>query len=312
MFERARTILVIPLFAGLWLAAPGCGSRDRSPVIAVVNGQDLHRAQFEQFLRLKLGELSSGETSEALRSRMLDEYIRRRLVLAEAKKAGLSVTDAEIEQAANDNPPIRSTAASADSRDELVNHLLVEKYYSQVLLKDVHVTPEEIEKYISENQARIVEKPAFEVREIRVHTADEAERLREQVTTGKVDFAIVARQHSEAPSAEAGGLVRYEQGQLPSVLGKAVEPLNPGDVSPVIQSSFGFHIFKMERRIQPHPGDERRARLDERRAELAEELIARRNQQVVDEALDRLVSRATIRINDALLGFTYSGELRHN
>jgi hypothetical protein len=52
--------------------------------------------------------------------------------------------------------------------------------------------------------------------------------------------------------------------------------------------------------------------LDERRAGLAEELIARKNQQALDQAVDRLVSGAAIKINDAALGFTYSGQFRHN
>jgi len=136
--------------------------------------------------------------------------------------------------------------------------------------------------------------------------------LHNEVTEGRRDFASVARLHSDAPNAEQNGLSRYDEGQLPAVLERAVQQLQPGDVSPVIESNYGFHMFKLEQRIQPHALEERRSQLDDRRAQLTEELIARRNQQAIDKEIERLISQAKIRITDSALGFPYSGELRHN
>ena len=135
---------------------------------------------------------------------------------------------------------------------------------------------------------------------------------RRELTEGKRDFAAVARLHSDAPNAEAGGLSRYDEGQLPDVLEKAIQPLRPGDISQIVESGYGFHLFKLEQRIQPHAPEERRAQLDDRRAQLTEELIAQKNQQAVDLALERLLEKASIKIHDATLGFTYTGQFRHN
>ena len=90
------------------------------------------------------------------------------------------------------------------------------------------------------------------------------------------------------------------------------QPLRPGDVSQVVESGYGFHLFKLEQRIQPHAPDERRSQLDDRRSQLTEEFIAQKNQQAVDAALAALLDRASIQIRDATLGFTYTGQLRHN
>jgi peptidyl-prolyl cis-trans isomerase C len=285
---------------------------DRSPVIATINDHEVHRAEFEQFLALKLGEFTSVDSVDALKSQMLDEYIRRRVVLDESERAKLTITEAEMSQAAQDNPQMKSAAANSGAREELARDLLVAKCYQQVLLKDVRVSPEEIQQYIEKNQARLTERGGFSVREIRVQSREEAERLHREVTDGKRDFAAVARLHSDAPNAERGGLTRYDDGQLPDVLEKAIQPLRPGDVSQIVESGYGFHIFKLERRIQPHPIDERRSKLDDRRTLLAEELIARRNQQAIDAAVERLVSSASIKIIDSGLGFTYTGLIRHN
>jgi peptidyl-prolyl cis-trans isomerase C len=308
--KRALSILLLCLAAA---ALGGCGQQPRSsPVIATVNGREIRRAEFDDFLKLKMGEFTSPEGAERLRSEMLDEYIYRRVILDEAARAGLGVSEAEIDQAIRENPQMRSSARASDARLQLQADLLIEKYYRQVVLHDVRVSHEEIQNYISENLSRLTDRPGFYVREIRVQSRQEAEKVRREVTESGRDFAAVARVRSEAPNAEQGGLTRYEEGQLPAVLEKPISQLGLGDVSPVIQSSFGFHLFKLEHRFQPVPPEQRRSQLDERRSQLAEELIARKNQQAVEEALSRLTSSAEIRISDQSLGFTYVGRLRHN
>jgi len=287
--------------------------RHRSPVIATLNGHEIHQDEFERFLALKMGEFGGSEISGSLRSQILDEYLQRRLVLEEAGRIGLSVDSSEVEQTTQDNPQVKSSAAvSAANREELARDLLVEKYYRQVALRDVRVTPEELQQYIEKNQSRLTDRPGYLVREIRVQSREEADRLRREVTEARRDFAATARLHSDSPNAEQSGLQRYAEGQLPDVLEKAVQQLRPGDVSPVIESNYGFHIFKMEQRIQPHAMEEPRSKLDDRRKQLKDELVARKNQQAVDKTLERLVSEADIKINDAALGFTYAGRLRHN
>jgi peptidyl-prolyl cis-trans isomerase C/foldase protein PrsA len=307
--KRTAIILLFCLLVGV---AACRKHQDHSPVIATVNGEEVTRAEFEQFVAVKIGDVSASETADMLRSQLLDEYLRRRLVLREAARAGLAIAEVEIEQAAQENPQLRAMAADPVSRAEMRRDMLIEKYYRQVVLRDVRVTGDEAQRYIEQNQSRLTDRPGFLVREIRVQTRDEAEGLRRDVTEGKRDFAAVARLHSDAPNAEAGGLSRYDEGQLPDVLERAIQPLRPGDVSQVVESGYGFHLFKLEQRIQPHAPEERRAQLDDRRSQLTEELIAQKNQQAVDAALAGLLERASIQIRDATLGFTYTGQLRHN
>jgi parvulin-like peptidyl-prolyl isomerase len=301
------------VLAGLIALLGGCGvGGSRSPVVATVNGRDLRKDQFERFLRTKMGDLGSFEASDSIRSQMLDEYIRRNLVLVEARRAGLSVSGSEIDQTAEENPHLKSTASAEDTREEMGDDLLIEKYYRQFVLKDVRVAPEEIEQYIQQNQARLTDKPGYYVREIRVQSKQEAEKLRREVLDNNHDFAAVARLRSDAPNAAEGGLSRYDEGQLPGELEKVIATLAPGDVSRVVESGYGFHIFKLERRIQTYSPEERRSRLDDRRRQLAQELIERRNQQALDKALERLWTDATIQVDNSALGFTYAGSVRHN
>lgn len=291
----------------------GCRSRrDNSPVIANLNSHEIRRDEFDRFLELKMGEFDTADLSDSIRSQMLDDYIKRRLVLDDAARLGISIGPAEMEQTTQDNPQMKSTVATAATREELARDLLVEKYYRQVALKDVRVSPEEVQQYIEKNQSRLTDRPGFLVREIRVQSRDEAEKLRREITDSHRDFASVAKLHSDAPNSSQSGLTHYDEGQLPDVLEKAVRQLRPGDVSAVIESNYGFHIFKLEQKTLPHAIEEKRSKLDDRRAQLTEELIARKNQQAVDSMVERLTSGATIKIDDSALGFTYTGTLRHN
>jgi hypothetical protein len=92
------------------------GAEDASPVIATIDGIRVHQAQFDRFVALKMGEVAGADTPESLRSLMLDEYIRRRLVLDRASRAGLTITDAEIDQAAKESAQVRSSTATAEAR----------------------------------------------------------------------------------------------------------------------------------------------------------------------------------------------------
>jgi peptidyl-prolyl cis-trans isomerase C len=295
------------------LAFVGCRSKsDGSPSMALVNGREVSRTEFDRFLALKLGEFATPEMSDSLRSQIFDEYLLRRVVIDEATRAGLMITDTEIENIAQDNPQMRSTASQEEGRKELENDLLIEKYYQQKILRNISISPEEIEAYIEANKDRLTNKPGFYVREIRVATRDEAEAIRREITEEKKDFVKVAHSHSNSAKTEQGKLTRYDEGQMPAVLEQTIKSLSPGSLSQVVQSNYGFHLFLLERRTQAYAPEERRSQLDERRLHLRDELISRRNQETVDMAVNKLAAVAKITINDAALGFTYQGKLRHN
>ncbi len=295
------------------LCLTGCQKkRDGTPIIASVNGDTVSRAEFTRYLTVRLGDIAKEEMPATLHSQLLDEYLLRQLVSQEAKRQGLTITDSDIEQAMQEAPQKKASATDEEGRKDLAIDLLVQKYYKQQVLNTVKVTPEQIEEYIEANKSRLSDKPGFYVREIRVASREEAERIRREIVEQQSDFVQMVRTHSQASNAEEGGLARYTEGQMPTALENAIKPLRPGDVSQVVQSSYGFHLFRLERRTQVYPEDAQRAKLDDRRALLGEELVVRRNQEAIDAALNRLATAAKVKIEDAQLGFTYEGRFRQN
>jgi len=69
----------------------------------------------------------------------------------------------------------------------------------------------------------------------------------------------------------------------------AVALANPGDLSPVVKSSFGYHVIRLDERYP-----EVRMSLDERRALLAPEIQSRRAKRELDALMARLRSQTAV------------------
>lgn len=81
-------------------------------------------------------------------------------------------------------------------------------------------------------------------------TKAEAQKLAEEIL-GKLnkgeDFAEMAQTHSNGPSATNGGsLGRFSQGAMVPAFDEAAFALQPGEVSQVVETPFGFHIIKRD------------------------------------------------------------------
>ena len=76
----------------------------------------------------------------------------------------------------------------------------------------------------------------------------EAERVLQEIRGGG-DFAALARQYAEGPSAERGGLLgTFQANELLPGFDEATAGLQPGGVSDVIRTRVGLHIVRLEDR----------------------------------------------------------------
>jgi parvulin-like peptidyl-prolyl isomerase len=71
--------------------------------------------------------------------------------------------------------------------------------------------------------------------------------LREQITSGKLDFAEAAKKNSQCPSAPGGGDIGYfpRKWVVDEAFAKAAFAMKVGDVSDVVPSEYGLHLIKV-------------------------------------------------------------------
>lgn len=129
------------------------------------------------------------------------------------------------------------------------------------ITKNVTVTPAEVRKFYENipvdslpyfntevEVGQIVKKPEIS-RAAKQEAKDKLEALRERVRKGE-DFATLAILYSQDGSARSGGELGFVgRGELVKAFEAVAFKLKPGELSPIVETEFGFHIVQLiERR----------------------------------------------------------------
>jgi peptidyl-prolyl cis-trans isomerase C len=286
--------MILAISSVLVFGSSGCGSRASvgaaAAAVATVNGESLSNAAFERFVAVKLGVFADESLDDAVRSELLDEFVKRQVMLQAAASRGLKI----------DPPAPRPDDPEAERvLGEQAIDSIVERYYREVVLKDVRLTPDEVASYYAAHRDSYSSATGLYAREIRVRTREEADTALRSIASGCA-FADVAREVSTAPTASRGGLAYYESGALPPRFARAMAPLAAGQMSSVVKSNLGYHIFLLERRGDSQP-------LDLVRDRVADDARANKNEQLVEANMERLLDDAKVTINRDRLPFQYEG-----
>lgn len=118
----------------------------------------------------------------------------------------------------------------------------VEEFFNQIPEESIPTIPEQI----SLSQIVIIPTPLEDAKN---EAFERAQVLRDSVTTYEKDFEEMARQYSEDVSAPRGGLIpMMPLDELVSSYSAAAAALQPGGISQVVETRFGFHVIRLNRR----------------------------------------------------------------
>ncbi len=284
-------------------AAPAGRAAGAEVPVATVDGVPITAAELARRVRRVTGGDAEAAADRQLRASLLDQLVEERLLLAEAARRGLTVPAAEVEAAAR-------AAEAAMGREGLERELkaeglspeewrarLGETLLIRALLSTIPppkpISEHDVRAHYEAHRAEYARPELRRARILTVATRAEAEALRARLAAG-ADFAAVAREKSISPEKDAGGDLGFvPAGQLPPEFDEALARLEPGQLSPVVESPYGFHLLRLEERRAA-----RQAPLEEVRDEIRETLGRARTEEAHERWLADLRAKAKIEILD--------------
>lgn len=280
---RTRLPVVLPLLAALagpahaqpQPVAPGT-VLDR--VVAVVADEPVIASDVDA-LAAQMAQADNGAVTDESWSRALDQIIGQLVLVARAEQdTTIAVTDdqvnqqldarvAQLERQAGGRAALEAYYGMPEEeikvrfRDDVRRQLLAQQYQSR-RLRDVTITPSEVRTWFASipadqipevpelvRVAHVVKKPEPDA------AAREAARslagaLRDSILAGQATIEELARRHTDdRASAARGGLYQnVNVRDLVPEFGIVAGTLEPGGLSQVFETSFGFHVMRLNER----------------------------------------------------------------
>lgn len=203
---------------------------------------------FNKFLDTKIAILKA--TNPSMQDRKISDEERE-----QARKffAEVSIYDREFNEKAEKGELPKEFVEKVGLQIRLQQAQFLARAYSEKAAEKVKVTDEDVSKYIAEH-------PEFDTSQKRA----KAEEILQRALAGD-DFAALADEFSEDPGNNAGEDGKKRGGLYESVgLGRMVKPfeeaalaLEPGQIAPnLVESDFGYHIIKLEKKTVPAEGEQ--------------------------------------------------------
>ncbi len=265
MINKIALFLLIILGVGSKLYAG-----DSNTIVATVNDEVI--SAFDLKDRLDLAIFSAGlqdspDIRSKLRSQLLELLIDETLYRQEGKKLGIESDPTELIASIADlekkNKLEPGTMRSFFKEHNVNYSSFVEKVKSDLLWRNiimhsikskVNVSEREVDEkieYIHKNNAGISELNLSEITLPITKDATEskvlelADKLIKEINNGK-DFAEIARQFSQSPSASSGGDLGWvPQNQIAPTISQVLLPLTIGNISNPVKIGDGYSIYKL-------------------------------------------------------------------
>jgi peptidyl-prolyl cis-trans isomerase C len=229
----ARALVVFTL-AGFLIAPALAWAEDADPVIARVNGVEIHQSD----LALAEDEVGASmpQMGDDQKREYLITYLADIVILAQAAQ----------KQNVGDRPDVKH-------RVEFERN----KVLMETLLQDAGrtaTTDDAMHKVYDDAIKQMPPEEEVHARHILVATEDEAKEIEAELKKG-ADFATLAKAKSKDPGAADGGDLGYfTKDQMVPEFSEVAFKLDKGQISDPVKTQFGWHIIQVEdKRTKPTP-----------------------------------------------------------
>ena len=292
------------LFVFLW----GCsqwGGELPEHIIARVNQEQITVDEFDREFKeliLEQGKEGRGASLGDLKKAYLDQVIERKLLVQEARRLGIKVAQEELNQAILEikkDYPGEGFGEKLGLKGMTLEEWKVrveEKLLAEKMVRSARRHREEIEEkealqYYESRRSLFQVPRTVRARQIVVADGEEAIQILKRLKKGE-SFEKVAMGKSLGPERVRGGDLGYfSQGERPTEFDH-VFALEVGAISEVIKSPYGYHIFKLEEKIEP-----RQIPFEEARSRILQELAQKKGEEEYQKWLKGLKGKAEVKVS---------------
>ncbi|PKN70176.1 MAG: hypothetical protein CVU54_07240 [Deltaproteobacteria bacterium HGW-Deltaproteobacteria-12] len=282
------------------------------PYVAVVNGSKIYLDEYQVRLAQKKTmlskELLSNEANYAqrLEEEILEIMIVEKIMNLRAQELGVAVSAEELEKKIIEIKReygtefsslfIREKMSFERWKDEIKKEMLIEKLIAVDVNSHVNVSEDEAEDYFKEHKNLYKSEAKVRVAQIVVRDAVAAQQVLERLNAG-ADFFKLAREKSIGPEAINGGDLGFITRQImPEPLDDTIFNLRLNEISPIVQSPYGFHIFRV---LEIKPAKIKN--FAESKEEVMADIRAKKEEFAFAEWLESLKNKAVIKKEYAVL-----------
>jgi len=277
-FTRILTILTAMLFL---VPASRADVVDR--VVAIVNDEVITLSEVNEEGKIPLQRVAENappaQLADALREvrqQIIEKLIEKKILLQEAEKAKISVTDEEVDAAFQrilegnkiTREKFQNELASlgmdeAQYRENLKSQVLSSKLVNLEIRSKVIIPEDRIIDYYDTHYTQRVGEGGYYLLQIGVSwdsapdggseavarskaaARKKAEEIRQLAVDGQ-DFRELARTRSDLPSAVDGGDIGIlNENDMSTEMQNIVSRTKAGEISPIIETSSGYQFFKL-------------------------------------------------------------------
>ncbi|WP_299825567.1 peptidylprolyl isomerase [uncultured Pontibacter sp.] len=272
-FGKLAFVAICFIISSLSVVAQAPVQRKVDGIIAKIDNHIILRSDLE-FSYLQYLAQSKQQPNEELKCDILRSMVQEKLLLARAEIDSVVVDEGMVTDQLNRRIEYLTAQVGGVERleqyynksikqlkDELrstVKEQMIAEKMQQEISGKIKVTPKEIKRYFnaiptdslpyfsSEVELAQIVKYAQVSKQQKLEARKKLEAIRARIAAGE-DFATLAKQYSQDPgSAAAGGeLGFFKRKELVPEYEAAAMRLEPGQMSNVIESQFGFHLIQL-------------------------------------------------------------------
>ncbi|MGO1469398.1 MAG: peptidyl-prolyl cis-trans isomerase [Tissierella sp.] len=225
-------------------------------IVAKVNGKEISQQDVFKFLNEIDPQVASQFNTPEGIQKVIEELINQELIYLDAKENNVD-EEKEYMQLLEDSKVA-----------------LLKSYALNKLIADISVSEEELEKYYEEHKDYFKKPESRVASHILVTDEEEANKIYKEIEEG-LSFEDAAKKYSTCPSKEKGGnLGEFSRGQMVPEFENEAFSMEIGVISKPVKSQFGYHIIRVEEKIE-----EQTRSFEEAKAEIQQQLLRLKQQE---------------------------------